>query len=99
MLKQLPFEALQPLTQLLTEMERAGRSPGQWRVVKFAMLAKKADIERPIWPLRCRVQGVASGEILPGHSLDEAVRGDGTVGCREAREHLSFRIHPPSVPS
>ena len=36
MLKQLPHG------------ERAGRSPGQWRVVKFAMLAKKADIERPI---------------------------------------------------
>ena len=48
MLKQLPCGALQPLTQLLTEMERTGRSPGQWRVVKFAMLAKKADIERPI---------------------------------------------------
>ena len=48
MLKQLPYGALQPLTQLLTEMERTGRSPGQWRVVKFAMLAKKADIERPI---------------------------------------------------
>ena len=48
MLKQLPSGALQPLTQLLTEMERTGRSPGQWRVVKFAMLAKKADIERPI---------------------------------------------------
>ena len=48
MLKQLPCGALQPLTQLLTEMERTGRSPGQSRVVKFAMLAKKADIERPI---------------------------------------------------
>ena len=48
MLKQLPHGALLPLTQLLTEMERTGRSPGQWRVVKFAMLAKKADIERPI---------------------------------------------------
>ena len=53
MLKQLPCGALQPLTQLLTEMERTGRSPGQWRVVKFATLAKKADIERPsgLWPL------------------------------------------------
>ena len=48
MLKQLPHGALLPLTQLLTEMERTGRSPGQWRVVKFAMLAKKADIERQI---------------------------------------------------
>ena len=48
MLKQLPHGALLPLTQLLTEMERTGRLPGQWRVVKFAMLAKKADIERPI---------------------------------------------------
>ena len=48
MLKQLSHGALLPLTQLLTEMERTGRSPGQWRVVKFAMLAKKADIERPI---------------------------------------------------
>ena len=48
MLKQLPHGALLPLTQLLTEMERTGRSPGQWRVVKFAMLAKKADIERII---------------------------------------------------
>ena len=48
MLKQLPHGALLPLTQLLTEMERTGRSPGQWRVVKFAMLAKKVDIERPI---------------------------------------------------
>ena len=48
MLKQLFHGALLPLTQLLTEMERTGRSPGQWRVVKFATLAKKADIERPI---------------------------------------------------
>ena len=47
MLKQLFDGALLPLTQLLTAMERTGRSPGQWRVVKFAMLAKKAGLERP----------------------------------------------------
>ena len=29
-------------------MEATGKAPGQWRVVKFAMLAKNASIERPI---------------------------------------------------
>ena len=42
MLKQLPQEALQPLAQFLC------RAPGQRRIVKFALLAKKEEIERPI---------------------------------------------------
>ncbi|CAE7693088.1 unnamed protein product [Symbiodinium necroappetens] len=48
MLKQLPPTALEPLTQFLNHMEATGKAPGQWRVVKFAMLAKNKDIERPI---------------------------------------------------
>ena len=37
-----------PLRQFLREMELSGRAPGKWRIVKFALLAKKEDIERPI---------------------------------------------------
>ena len=48
MLKQLPPGALEPLAQFLNHMEATGKAPGQWRVVKFAMLAKKSSIERPI---------------------------------------------------
>eukprot|EP00439_Symbiodinium_sp_Y106_P001590 s2583_g1.t1 len=48
MLKQLPPGALEPLAQFLNHMEATGKAPGQWRVVKFAMLAKNASIERPI---------------------------------------------------
>ena len=48
MLKQLPPAGLQPLVNLLNDMEQSGQSPGQWRVVQFAMLPKKAEIERPI---------------------------------------------------
>eukprot|EP00439_Symbiodinium_sp_Y106_P028525 s7935_g3.t1 len=42
MLKQLPPDALEPLAQFLNHMEATGKAPGQWRVVKFAMLAKNA---------------------------------------------------------
>ena len=48
MLKQLPPDAIEPLAQFLNHMEATGKAPGQWRVVKFAMLAKNVSIERPI---------------------------------------------------
>ena len=48
MLKQLPLEGLQPLVNFLNDMEKSGLAPGQWRVVKFALLPKKVEIERPI---------------------------------------------------
>jgi len=48
MLKQLPPAGLQPLVNLLNDIEQSGQAPGQWRVVQFAMLPKKPDIERPI---------------------------------------------------
>eukprot|EP00439_Symbiodinium_sp_Y106_P074941 s2732_g14.t1 len=48
MLKQLPPGALEPLALFLNHMEATGKAPGQWRVVKFAMLAKNVSIERPI---------------------------------------------------
>ena len=48
MLKQIPHEAVAPLTQLLNRVEATGLAPGQWRITKFAMLAKNQAIERPI---------------------------------------------------
>ena len=48
MLKQIPHEAVVPLTQLLNHVEATGLAPGQWRITKFAMLAKNQAIERPI---------------------------------------------------
>ena len=48
MLKQLPHEAIGPLTQLLNHVETTGLAPGQWSITKFAMLAKNQAIERPI---------------------------------------------------
>ena len=38
-------EMLRTKLECLPEKERTGRSPGQWRVVKFATLAKKADLK------------------------------------------------------
>ena len=48
MLKQLPPEAIEPLTQLLNHVEKTGLAPGQWSITKFTMLAKNQTIERPI---------------------------------------------------
>ena len=48
MLKQLPREAIGPLTQMLNSVETTGQAPGQWLITKFAMLAKNQAIERPI---------------------------------------------------
>ena len=48
MLKQLPHEAIGPLTELLNHVEHTGLAPGQWSITKFAMLAKNQAIERPI---------------------------------------------------
>ncbi|CAE7348380.1 unnamed protein product [Symbiodinium microadriaticum] len=48
MLKQLPHEAIGPLTELLNHVENTGLAPGQWSITKFAMLAKNQAIERPI---------------------------------------------------
>ncbi|CAE7235281.1 unnamed protein product [Symbiodinium sp. CCMP2456] len=48
MLKQLPPAGLQPLVNMLNDIEHSGQAPGQWRVVQFAMLPKKPEIERPI---------------------------------------------------
>ena len=44
-------------------------------------------------PLRCCIQSLATGEILPGPSLDETVRTAGPMGCCEAGGHLSYRVH------
>ena len=48
MLKQLPHEAIGPLTQLLNHVETTDLAPGQWSITKFAMLAKNQATERPI---------------------------------------------------
>ena len=48
MLKQLPHGTVGPLAQLLNRVEATGLAPGQWRITKFAMLAKNQTIERPI---------------------------------------------------
>ena len=48
MLKQLPPEAIGPLTKVLNHVEKTGLAPGQWCITKFAMLAKNQAIERPI---------------------------------------------------
>ena len=48
MLKQLPHEAIGPLTELLNHVEHTGLAPGQWSITKFTLLAKNQAIERPI---------------------------------------------------
>ena len=98
MLKQLPHGALLPLTQLLTEMERTGRSPGQWHVVKFAMLAKKVDIERPIG--LCDV--VYKAWLQVRFSLVTAwMKKYAAVGAWDAARpgNTCLSVYPPSVPS
>ena len=92
MLKQLPAEGLTLLLQFLHDMERTGQASGQWRVVKFALLAKNELRESPIG--LCNAVNKAWLQVRYVSAwLQEYKRKAPWDACSPGRTCLSVAVH------